>query len=177
LAIWTTLEAGLGITAASCATLRPLLRRFSKWFHQGFTPEPSNGSLSTVTPSSTEKSKDQAANPPRVPPYTFQGQKSNRDFLMSASTQASDFFLDTVQSQDSIDQHFTQNHFGVIDEESASGSHPFDPPPPNSNPESARRISRANRATWWPLPRQSVLVEENDDYATTSGSRPSKPEQ
>jgi hypothetical protein len=100
---------------------------------------------------------------PQTPPSALTTDKSNakgQTFLLSA-TQPSAFFFDTVQSVDSIDEHFAQGRFGHFGEALPEQHQPLDSPL-EGDLENNARTSRADRATWWPLPRTSLLEDDGE---------------
>jgi hypothetical protein len=46
-----------------------------------------------------------------------------------------------------------------VGESANTSTHAFDP-----LEEERKRLSRANRATWWPLPRSSILEEKGENH-------------
>jgi hypothetical protein len=163
-------ETGLGITASSCATLRPLVRYINRWFHHRFTPD---NSTTTQTDSSTNEDGKQADIVERSSlslqndtPTSMSNSSDTRNekFRTSASVQPSAFFLETVRSMDSIDEHFATNdfdHFGA----GMPRQHSFDQLP-ETDLESNWTNHRLSRATWWPMPRASIVAEDSGTGST-----------
>jgi hypothetical protein len=169
LGIWGTVETGLAITAASCATLRPLLRRFSSWYRRNYTAEKEKSTtqadsstdhghhqLQTLHPPDPELTKDKSG-------ATIEARGT------SPSTQSPTFFLDTVQSMDSIDEHFAQNHMEHFSEALPNQYRSFDFTP-EDDLETNSGISAVKRATWWHLPRRSLLDDDGDNTQIISQS-------
>jgi hypothetical protein len=102
---------------------------------------------------------------PEISSSTSRGKSSGKfpeNFLASATRQSSTLFLDTIQSTSSMDEHFGMNdfdHFG----KARPRHHDLDEPTENDLESNWTRNHR-DRATWWPLPRES-LVESDITYS------------
>jgi hypothetical protein len=171
--IWSTVECGLGITAASCATLRPLLRRFTS--HSGKNLiSPGNTTYTdkdkSTLPLSTADKESRYSIVPYIKPLAFMLDRNKpQNFLLSETSTDSkrrSRLFSPVQSIDTINEETNQigsGHFGEESQPRSFSKHS------NDQLDSQRGMdSISKRATWWPLPRASLVMDKELESNTST---------
>jgi hypothetical protein len=155
LTTWSIIELGLGIIAASCATLRPIFRLVLRWFHSSATQNDAKASQLSTTFHSKEEKTPRLVSVAIPEPARVIDKEVGTFRPSSISNQPAAFFFDSDSPEE--DQITPASSPSELQTEIAPKHRSI------GDLESNWRSSRMNRGTWWPLPRTSILIEEEGE--------------
>lgn len=160
LAIWSIIEPGFGIIAASLATLRPLLRKF-RGNVLSLRSKSSSANTTTISGSTTavratdENSKNSKSEKDALEQFYSCGAYNATPSLNSGSNPKSKhkqtFLFDATVDATNHDQT-------ILDEKDKDDNEGKEEVEDDYDWTRDDR-PRSNRATWWPLPRTSIIAD------------------